>query len=350
MDILEINKIKEENRLLNEQEIKERKIILKSKPQTLLLITDNICNLKCIMCGEVTSQRYKVANSLFNSVINNMKYLYEFTCQGGEPLLFDRFDILVQEAKKNNTFFRFTTNALLLNKQQIYKFKNMNVAIHISIDGFDKQTYESIRINGSFDVLKGNLKVLKELKEQEEFKNIKYILFMVVMNKNYNKIKDCLSFALEYGFDSIRLLKLNGDNVKQYLPNLEETNVVYNQISECLKRIKKENLQICLDIDPALGYKKVYDNIPSHTNNNVSCTTKNVLHNIICKQAFRTLLISRDSYVSLDCLCNIMPKYKVETIEQGWNSVYLQQIRKGLIENIPFDMCKRCYENNLFKQ
>ena len=52
MDILDIQKVREENRLLNEKEIKEKKIVLKSKPQNILLILNNVCNLKCIMCEE----------------------------------------------------------------------------------------------------------------------------------------------------------------------------------------------------------------------------------------------------------------------------------------------------------
>jgi len=46
-----------DNKILNENEINEGKIILKSKPLTLRIVITNLCNLECVMCGISKSEK-----------------------------------------------------------------------------------------------------------------------------------------------------------------------------------------------------------------------------------------------------------------------------------------------------
>ena len=337
MNILDVDKIKEQNKLLNEQEIKEGKVVLKSKPQKGLFILDDICNLKCIMCSYPhKTDNYRVKEELFNSVIDNMKYFYELSCQGGETLLFNKFDELLDKAKENDVQLTFTTNAQLLTKDVINKLKNLKVYIHISVDGFDETTYESIRVGGSFFKLCENLKYLVEIKDNKEFQNLCYDMFMVPMKQNYQQVEKALDFALKYKFHGIRFLQIRG--AENCLPNEDEQNYIKKQIYENFKKIKKFDLQISIDSDIPLDY---------HKTNDLSTTLINNFSNI-CKYPWTNIAIQRFGTVSLDCLCDFKNNEIINTLDDAWNSQYMQEIRKGLIENKPISSCKTCYRNNLF--
>ena len=51
LQIRDITDKQAENTKLNQQEMSEGAVLLKSKPQRLVLELTNACNLRCIMCG-----------------------------------------------------------------------------------------------------------------------------------------------------------------------------------------------------------------------------------------------------------------------------------------------------------
>ena len=338
MNIEEINKIREENRLLNEQEIKEKRIILKSKPQSILLILNNICNLKCVMCKDYRPSKYIISDLLFNDIMDNMKFFESFSCQGGEPLLFDKFDVIVDKAKEYHTHLNITTNGQLLNENLLKKMSNLSVTIHISIDGFDKETYENIRKGASFDVLKDNLKCLKDIKNQKGFEELNYELFMVPQKLNYNQVYKAIDFAKLYNFVGIRLMQIRGFKKDIFMLNSEEETIVKKQIYECINLSKNDNIRIDTDIPMN------YENTPE---------LKDYLikdFNNICLIPWKSISIQKFGKVSLDCLCNFSKRESVNTLEQAWNNEYIQEIRNGLIKNKAISSCRNCYKNNIFKK
>ena len=341
MDILDIQKVREENRLLNEKEIKEKKIVLKSKPQNILLILNNVCNLKCIMCEEFMPHKYIISDTLFYDIVNNMKYFDSFSCQGGEPLIFDKFNIILDKTKKFHTHLNITTNGILLNESLIEKMYDMSIILHISIDGFDKKTYESIRVGASFDVLKKNLQLLNSIKNKQGYKQLRYELFMVPQKLNYTKVVDAVDFAKQYGFSGIRFLQIRVYANKNCLLNNEESSFVKKQIIACMERVKIEELNINIDTDIPLDYDDERTN----------CLKNYLIKDFrdICVAPWKTISIQKFQQVSIDCLCNFKKADVVKTLEDAWNSQYIQKIRKGLVANKPFSSCMNCYKNSLFK-
>lgn len=338
MDFFEIQKIREENKLLNEQEIGERKIFLKSKPQSMLLILNNTCNLKCVMCREHLPCKYIIPDSLFYDIVNNMKYFDSFSCQGGEPLLFDKFNVILDKTKEFHTHLNITTNGILLNENLIKKMCDMSIILHISIDGFDKTTYESIRVGASFDVVKENLKLLSSIKNKKGYEKLRYELFMVPQKLNYTKVDDAVNFAKQYGFTGIRFIQIKGRGYENFLLNNIESSFVKEQIMKCIDRVKNENLNINITTDIPLNYQKTKD------------LQKYLIKDFkdICLVPWKTISIQKFKKISLDCLSDFKKSFTADTLEQAWNSQYIQDIRKGLIENKPVSSCVNCYKNKLF--
>ncbi|MDD5021485.1 MAG: radical SAM protein [Endomicrobiaceae bacterium] len=331
--ITENNKDRVKNILLNNFEIFKKKIILKSKPSSMLVILTEKCNLKCIMCESVKNN-YTVPENVLTDIINHMKYFERLTCLGGEVFLYDKFNVLVENAKKFDAELGICTNALLLGKN-ISMFENMKASIGVSVDGFDKDTYEKIRINGNFDVLTENLEILKQSIQKESFKQTRTLLHVVIMNINYKQIRQAFDFALKYNFGALNFLKLNSSF--QYMPNEQEMEYAICQINECMDIIEKEKYNIQIFTDPNLNvFRENQKNL--YNNNNIKRSDLGIR----CNVPWKNIAINSDSDVYFECRCDCKHFEKFETIEKSWNGLPVQSIRQAIIDGNYIEPCKDC--------
>lgn len=131
----------------------------------------NTCNLECVMCkGELSSSIRKnreklppVKSPYNDSFVEQLKefipHLKEARFNGGEPFLINiNFHIWEQMLAINPAIkITIATNGSVLN----YKVKDIlergSFLINLSLDGFSKESYEEIRVNGKFDRVMENL-------------------------------------------------------------------------------------------------------------------------------------------------------------------------------------------------
>jgi len=331
--ITEKNKDRVKNTLLNNFEILKKRTILKSKPSSMLVELTNKCNLRCIMCESVKN-KYIISDTVLCDIIEYMKYFERITCLGGEVFLYDKFSTIMENAKKYDTLLGISTNGLLLGKN-IAMFENMKASIGVSVDGFDKNTYEKIRINGNFDVLTENLEIFKQSMQKESFKNITTALHMVIMKDNYIQVKNALDFALKYNFKALRFFRLN--SATQYALNQNETDIAISQIHECMDIIEKEKYNIQIFTDPNLNVvrnnqKKLYNNL-------------NLVRNELCFKCnipWKNLSVSVNENVYFDCRSDCKKFGRFETIEKSWNSLAMQKIRQSIIDGTYIKPCNNC--------
>jgi MoaA/NifB/PqqE/SkfB family radical SAM enzyme len=84
----------------------------------------------------------------------------------GEPLLYKYLDELIIEAKNRNLYCYLSSNGLLLEKTVAEMLCTTGLdSFKFSIDASNKQEYESIRINGSFNRLINNVQLLKKTRD-----------------------------------------------------------------------------------------------------------------------------------------------------------------------------------------
>jgi radical SAM protein with 4Fe4S-binding SPASM domain len=145
-------------------------------PSCLELELSNQCNLECVMCeGRLSSGIRKnrdklppLSNVYDDSFVEQLKefipHLEELRFNGGEPfaqkIVYD-ICMLVADLKPSLRI-NIATNGTVYNKQVRTILDRCNVHLNISIDSLDKQNYESIRINGDFDVLMENFKIFNQ--------------------------------------------------------------------------------------------------------------------------------------------------------------------------------------------
>ena len=219
---LHSNKIKAKNIFLSELEILEEKYVLQSMPRHITVELLTKCNLKCVMCGfsDIKNKyKYSIISDEFISFIrNNIPYFERITWQGGEPFLYPKIYELIYFAIEKNIYQQVSTNLLLVDENKLDLLCDSKLTLFISIDGVDKETYEKIRIDGSFDSLIRKLDVIKKYKKRNN--SFKLVMAVVLLSLNYHQIDKMIKFAIEYSFDEITFqeyINVNNNKFNLYI-------------------------------------------------------------------------------------------------------------------------------------
>lgn len=204
------------NILLNEYEISKRSVTLKSLPRVIEFALTNKCNLRCVMCGGFNnSGDFTISDKKVDDLIEIMPYLQELMLRGGEVLLDERLNKILESAKKNNVKVNLITNGTLFTEENINFFIDQKINITLSIDSIIKEKYEKIRIGSDFNKLISNIKLLSEIRKSKQVTNDLGIN-IVVMPINYMEIENIIEFAGKHNFQKVNLLPPIISNRRQY--------------------------------------------------------------------------------------------------------------------------------------
>jgi MoaA/NifB/PqqE/SkfB family radical SAM enzyme len=191
-------------------EIRSGKEHLNSSPTVFNLSNSKICNLSCIMCDRLSQDDdpqviEKTAKDIFQHLPNARQLVLSGM---GDPFARpDTRDLLMNfDGRNSDLRFNLITNGLLLPRYwEKVKHQKFGTLL-ISVDAFKKETYEKIRIGGSWEDLLQSLKLVKE--NRDKFSSV--TLNMTVMRHNYREIPEFIDFAESYGFDA-SFQRIRGD-------------------------------------------------------------------------------------------------------------------------------------------
>jgi MoaA/NifB/PqqE/SkfB family radical SAM enzyme len=170
------------------------------------------CNFACTMCAVSKWKKGTRARDMtleeFKSLIDEQYGLVEIKLNGiGEPLMAgDTFFEMIKYARSKRIWVRITTNASLLHlRGNAQKLVDSGVnEIDISIDGADAPTFEGIRIQGDFNRVRENCKLLNSLTDKTK-------MWTLVQKGNVHKLGDHVRLAKELGFKNLVFsLQLHG--------------------------------------------------------------------------------------------------------------------------------------------
>jgi len=106
----------------------------------------------------------------------------------------------------------------------------------ISIDGASKETYEKLRLGGSWEKIRSNLEFISELKKKHNFI---FRLHFVVQKDNYHEMEDIISLGKKYKADRVWLNKLENWNVIKNFQNIDIFNSTHPLHKDYQKKLKK---------------------------------------------------------------------------------------------------------------
>ena len=169
-----------------------RKITCSRLPIRLWIESTDICNLNCIMCPNKSLPKKKkglMDIEFYKKIIDEVSsYTHDISLSHrGEPLIHPDIFYMIEYAKKKGLFVRLHTNATLLTIEKARKLLDSGLdLISFSFDGYDKETYEKIRVGANFDDTLNNILQFLEMK-REMNKKIPYTILEVIEFPEYAK-------------------------------------------------------------------------------------------------------------------------------------------------------------------
>lgn len=198
---LVIDSVSGQNILKAREEYREGTEVMSAKPTMISLISTADCNIDCPGCSQNMVRLVRVQHraETVPDILAHVRYLYQFIWHGGEPYLIKRFrqfidDFLTED--NPNLAFGFTSNGTMLTARELdklQKFPRINASI--SMDSFNKKTFEKIRKGADYDKVLTN--VLRAIATYDAPDRV-YSVGMIVCKSNFLELPENLKFAIEH--------------------------------------------------------------------------------------------------------------------------------------------------------
>lgn len=333
LQVRELTENQKNNTKLNQKEMISGEVILKSKPQRLVLELTNACNLKCIMCGrdEANFSLTTFDIDILKNLAPILNEVEEVTLFGwGEPTLHPQFEEILSFLDNYPVKKYFVTNGMRLDKIKEAIFKYHVDIMAISLDGAKAETNNSIRVNSDLNFIVNQLKDIVSIKKERGL-NYPYMNFVMTMfDRNIEELPDLIRLASEIGLEEVKgvYLTVFSDNL------LGET--LYNKKDKVEKIFEEaESLAEKLNIKLKLPYLQGED------------IAAKQLHKD-CFVAWRDFFVGSDGYIR-PCQSNAEKFFKYDkhkTFEEMWNSKEYQKFRTEVNTSSMCEGCQRCYQSS----
>ncbi len=177
-------------------------------PSVMEFELSNVCNLECEMCNGdfsslIRSKREKLPpleipydNSFVDQLEEFIPHLEEVKFYGGEPFLVEIYYQIWERIRKINPAVRISvqTNATVLNNRVKEILAETNFHVNISFDSLQKESYEQIRKNATYERTLENLKWFREYTRE---RNTFFGISVCAMQQNWRELPEFIRFCNE---------------------------------------------------------------------------------------------------------------------------------------------------------
>jgi len=141
-------------------------------PLRLWIEPTDVCNLRCVMCPQSVPRGFAKGYmdiDLFRKIVDEAKGLvYDVNLHHrGESTIHPRLGEMVRYAREAGIYTRLHTNGTLLDEAKSIQLVEAGLdLISFSFDGYDKESYEKIRVKSKFERTLGNILRFLEVKRR----------------------------------------------------------------------------------------------------------------------------------------------------------------------------------------
>ena len=145
------------------------KIIIKDYPPLVHLELSPLCNYRCKFCFQQNEEHFRGMNfmslDLFKTLIDQLEgnVPYITFSNRGEPTMNPNFIKMMEYCRGKFLDIKLNTNGSLLTKKKIEAILDTVNTLVFSVDSVKE--YSQFRINGNFDVVLNNIKLVKEMRK-----------------------------------------------------------------------------------------------------------------------------------------------------------------------------------------
>ena len=176
---------------------KLKKVNISNRPTLYWLEPTNKCNINCVMCPNdkfTDEQLGFMSLDLFHSIIDKIKSSASsvYLLVSGESLLHKDIYPMIKYARDNNIRPLVNTNAttLVSEKQRIGLLTSGVEHITFAFDGYDKESYEKVRVGAKYDaVISGIKDFLREKQKRKMDKPFVAITTLEVEIADYDNLE-----------------------------------------------------------------------------------------------------------------------------------------------------------------
>lgn len=198
-------------------QIRAGRVFLETPPYSLQVANSGRCNLKCIMCqsnDQCRKDDVLLEEKLFTEIVPEiLPGISRLTLSGNGEVFFNPYSRKFLQSLDPNRYpsmkIELYTNGTMFTPKLWESIKhNRYDDILVSVDAASKETYEKIRKNGNWDILRRNLDFISELRRQNVF--YYFCINFLVMKSNYKEMKAFVELGLILGCDKIFFQKICG--------------------------------------------------------------------------------------------------------------------------------------------
>jgi MoaA/NifB/PqqE/SkfB family radical SAM enzyme len=176
------------------------------RPVQMEFSLSNTCNLECIMCDGEASSAIRAhrenlppivspySDAFFTELRSYLPHLYRAKFLGGEPFLqsecFRIWGMLAEDGIALPC--HVTTNGTQYNARMEWLLERIPFGISISVDGYRKETVESIRVHARYDDLMRNV---NRFRDYCRARKTSFSLTYCLMRPNWEEFGDFCLFA-----------------------------------------------------------------------------------------------------------------------------------------------------------
>jgi wyosine [tRNA(Phe)-imidazoG37] synthetase (radical SAM superfamily) len=180
--------------------------------KSIWITFDERCNLRCISCRKdfvkYSKDDHENVERLLDAVRANLTQLEQIgLCGSGDPFAspsLRKFLYDLDASQYPNLKVTILTNGQLFNEQawdNMKKGRSAIKSVQVSVDAATKETYENVRIGGSFDKLRSNLDFISQLRRNNLIGE--FIISFVVNAINFNEMDKFVNLGKSLGCDQV---------------------------------------------------------------------------------------------------------------------------------------------------
>ena len=310
---------------------KRRSAVVDYLPIKLDIENVSRCNFRCVMCAVAGWKKGRRAEDMslecFKRLIDEQYGLVEIKLNGlGEALMQgDDYFEMIRYARSKRIWVRMTTNASLLGVNENYKkLADSGVnEIDISIDGADAETFEAIRIGGSFKHVIANCVRLNDYLGVPRSK-----MWTLVQARNSHNLQAHVELARTLGFKHLVFsLSLHGWGN----PELEKQN------SGQEFEISDYELKKLIDLGHQYGVRVAFWDVADKFD-----------RDHLCPWPFERAVVTSDSRVTPCCMIGDPDALEIKggkTFSEIWQGEDYRKFRTAHLTGALPDVCKGCYKH-----
>jgi radical SAM protein with 4Fe4S-binding SPASM domain len=342
-----------ENIILLSRDLATRSLVWYSRPTEIEFSFNNLCNLKCIMCGKADDEPNQVMDPEKGGRVLEeiLPYALHLTpSANSEPFLND-MGLITQLCEKHDVSLFLFTNGMLCTEERFRKIQPSVHRLWFSFDSHVKETYETIRKGGRYDVVVKNIQNTLRLAAEDD---TEITFHFVLMRLNLRQLPEYIRFIASLGGNQVKVQELL-PNSRSYNDLKVEGAFPQEEILAVLERAKETARE--LKIDLALALKPPFAgevrSLPMRRKSKAPMAAFRELYMEsflrvypkFCNMAAHYLKITPDGGVYPCCRAPDVLKMgdvSLKSIETIWNDEPYQQFRKKMFEGNYESVCRNC--------